>query len=254
MPSANLSRRTTRLVLQRPSPPSPCTTHHPHTFDLRNASCYPSTLSFLLPINPIPQCCELLRHVPASVSCLASPLAERLTPFFSQSVPRQTDLDSCSGQPPNPGVRPQRRQPLSVPQTRAQIFFFSRCQWPAQTIPERPPSIHYGHTPLPPPLLSQGKRDKNARPTQPRPYQPRQPATVHQTVPAALTPPPLPHGPLRTNHQPALNCKSLARLYPTRARAACMHSSLTILHTRPQTAPTLLLFAQMQTSFVAAGP
>ncbi|EUC33629.1 hypothetical protein COCCADRAFT_95597 [Bipolaris zeicola 26-R-13] len=105
--------------------------------------------------------------------------------------------------------------------------------------------------PHPPPLPSQGKRDKNARPTQPRPYQPRQPATVHQTVPAALTPP---HGPLRTNHQPALNCKSLARLYPTRARAACMHSSLTILHTRPQTAPTLLLFAQMQTSFVAAGP
>ncbi|KAF5847270.1 hypothetical protein GGP41_003532 [Bipolaris sorokiniana] len=190
--------------------------------------------TFSSPNNPIPRCCELFRHVPASVSCLASPLAERRAPFFSQSVPRQTDLDSCSGQP-----APIRASGLSdaslYPSQKLVLKYFLPLSM-ACANHSRVSSIHYGHPPPLPPRASEIRTlgPHNRAPTTPGNQQPSSkplPSTASHL-----------HAYIQHEHE----------------QPACTPPH-TILHTRLETAPTLLLlllllFAQMQTSFVAAGP
>ncbi|EMD62720.1 hypothetical protein COCSADRAFT_223778 [Bipolaris sorokiniana ND90Pr] len=128
--------------------------------------------TFSSPNNPIPRCCELFRHVPASVSCLASPLAERRAPFFSQSVPRQTDLDSCSGQP-----APIRASGLSdaslYPSQKLVLKYFLPLSM-ACANHSRVSSIHYGHPPPLPPRASEIRTlgPHNRAPTTPGNQQP----------------------------------------------------------------------------------
>ncbi|EUC43057.1 hypothetical protein COCMIDRAFT_28430 [Bipolaris oryzae ATCC 44560] len=237
-----------QMTAINPSPPP----HARHTTLTTFASATPRAISqhnlfFSQYSNPPPisRCCELFRHVPASVSCLASPLAERLTPCFSQSVtPGRLIWTLAQASPPNPGFRPQRRRPLSVPQTRAQIFF-SRCQWLAQTIPERPPSTMAAPPPSLPPRASEIRTlgPRNRAPTSPGNQQPStKPFQLPSRPPC---PPHAPSGRITTLPSTASHLHACIQHEHEHEheQPACTPPIQTIIHTRSETAPTLLLFA-----------